>query len=151
MISGQSHPTMMLFVFFYSLCRLRLSMAWIQRFCPRTLSHIEHEKCLVRLSGSLDFLFVAFLIFWQSYSHALLLCFSPLDHIHGMLAFSSSLVIPPYLSDVTGRITYLPSCFRWLLSVSVLSSLLLEVSCLVGWRTRPHPYFFGAAFWPWLI
>lgn len=122
MISWQSHPTMMFFVFSIPSASIYgLDSTFLSTYAS---THIEHEKCLVRLPGSLDFS-VAFLIFLALFSLFTTALFSPTRSYPWHVGV---FLIPCHSSLLFGRHwpDYLPSCFRWLLSVSVLSSLLLE-------------------------
>lgn len=86
------HPSYMMFFVFCPF--MSLSIFWLGFLCPRTLPHIEHEKCLVRfhlvfwLFGLFGFCLLACILIshWS-------VCF-PTHHIHGMLAFSCLFLSP---------------------------------------------------------
>ena len=112
--------------------------------CTRTLSHIEHEKCLVRLHGYLDFCLFCLLAF-IFYPNGLL--FPSSSHILGMLAFLIPSSPPIYHLPDGHWPDFCPLVFFAASAIFFVLISLLEASCHIGWRTRPHPLFLVAVSW----
>lgn len=104
------HPSYMTFFVFCPF--MSSSIFWLGFLCPRTLPHIEHEKCLVRFH----------LVFWLfgMFGYCLLACILishwsvcfPTHHIHGMLAFSCLFLSPTTIYWRVIALAGLSSCFR---------------------------------------